>query len=180
LARLIARARALLCAWRYSGKTPAGCRRYRWRLGEKGLEDLGAVVEDAADVGGDEEAVDQGAAEDGVVDVVGDLGAVVLGDEAVFVAPEAVGAAELFVDEAVRGIPGGDFAFPGDGEAVEAEFVADVCAGTHDDGVGSGHLEFEEGWSEAFEVVGVGEEGEDFVDGAGEEDGAVDGEGFHS
>jgi hypothetical protein len=28
--------------------------------------------------------------------------------------------------------------------------------------------------------VGVGEEGEDFVDGAGEEDGAVDGEGFHS
>jgi hypothetical protein len=27
--------------------------------------------------------------------------------------------------------------------------------------------------------VSVGEEGEDFVDGAGEEDGAVDGEGFH-
>lgn len=28
-------------------------------------------------------------------------------------------------------------------------------------------------------MVGVGEEGEDFVDGAGEEDGAIDGEGFH-
>jgi hypothetical protein len=40
-------------------------------------------------------------------------------------------------------------------------------------------LEFEEGRSEAFEIVSVGEEGEDFVDGAGEEDGAVDGEGFH-
>ena len=140
---------------------------------------MGAVVEDAADVGGDEEAVDEGAAEDGVVDVVGDLGAVVFGDEAVFVAPEVVGAAELLVDEAVRWIPGGDFAFPGDGDAVEAEFVADVCAGAHDDGVGRDDLKFEEGRSEAFEVVGVGEEGEDLVDGAGEEDGAVDGEGFH-
>ena len=47
-------------------------------LGEEGLEDLGAVVEDAADVGGDEEAVDEGAAEDGVVDVVGNLGAAIL------------------------------------------------------------------------------------------------------
>ena len=102
-------------------------------LGEEGLEDLGAVVEDAADVGGDEEGIDDGAAEDGVVDVVGDLGAVVLGDEAVFVAPEAVGAAKLFVNEAMRRIPGGDFAFPGDGDAVEAEFVADAGAGMHGD-----------------------------------------------
>jgi hypothetical protein len=111
-------------------------------LFEEGLEDLGAVVEDAADVGGYEERVDEGAAEDGVVDVIGDLGAAVLGDEAVFVAPEAIGAAELFVDEAVRRFPGGDFAFPGDGEAVEAEFVADVRAGFHDDGGGSDNVEF--------------------------------------
>jgi len=47
-------------------------------LGEEGLEDLGAVVEDAADVGGDEEGIDERAAEDGVVNVVGDLGATVL------------------------------------------------------------------------------------------------------
>jgi hypothetical protein len=47
-------------------------------LREEGLEDLGAVVEDAADVGGDEEGIDERAAEDGVVDVVGDLGATVL------------------------------------------------------------------------------------------------------
>ena len=60
---------------------------------EEGLEDLGAVVEDAADVGGYEEGVDQRAAEDGVVDVVGDLGAVVLCDEAMLVAPEAIWAA---------------------------------------------------------------------------------------
>ena len=62
---------------------------------------------------------------------------------------------------------------------MEAEFVADVRAGLHHDGIGSDDLEFEEGGSEAFEVVGVGEEGENFVDGAGEEDRAVDGEGFH-
>ena len=148
-------------------------------LGEEGLEDLGAVVEDAADVRGYEEAIDERAAEDGVVDVIGDLGAVVLGHEAVFVAPEAVGAAELFVDEAVRRVPGSDFAFPRDGDAVEAQFVADVRAGFHHDGVGSDDAEFEECRSEAFEIVGIGEEGEDFVDGAGEEDGAVDGEGFH-
>jgi hypothetical protein len=42
------------------------------RLSEAGLEDLGAVVEDAADVGSYEEGVDEGAAEDGVVDVIGD------------------------------------------------------------------------------------------------------------
>jgi hypothetical protein len=147
--------------------------------GEEGLEDLGTVVEDAADVGGDEEAIDEGAAEDGVVDVVGDLGATVLRDEAVFVAPESIGTVELFVDEAVRRVPGGDFALPGDGDAVEAEFVANVRAGLHHDGVGSDDFKFEEGGSEALEVVGVGEEGKDFVDGAGEEDGAVDGEGFH-
>ena len=143
------------------------------------MEDLGTVVEDAADVGGDEERVDERAAEDGVVDVIGDLGAVILGDEAVFVAPEAIGAAELFVDEAVRRFPGSDFAFPGDGESVEAEFVLDARAGMHRDWRGSDDVEFQECRSEAFEVVGVGEEGEDFVDGAGEEDGAVDGEGFH-
>ena len=148
-------------------------------LGEEGLEDLGTVVEDAADVGGDEEAIDDGAAQDGVVDVIGDLGAAVLWDEAMFVAPEAVGAAELFVDEAVGRIPRGDFAFPGDGDSVEAKLVADARAGLHFDGIRSDDVEFEEGRSEALEIVGVGEEGEDFVDGAGEEDGAVDGEEFH-
>ena len=111
-------------------------------LFEEGLEDLGAVVEDAADVGGDEEGVDDAAAEDGVVNMIGDLGAAVLGDEPVFVAPEAIGAAELFVDEAVRGIPGGDFAFPGDGDAVEMEFVADVCSGLHLNWVGSDDAKF--------------------------------------
>ncbi len=143
------------------------------------MEDLGTVVEDAADVGGDEEGVDERAAEDGVVDVIGDLGAVILGDEAMFVAPEAVGAAKLFVDEAVRRFPGGDFAFPRDGESVEAKFVLDAGAGVHRDWGGSDDVEFQEGWSEALEIAGVGEEGEDVVDGAGEEDGAVDGEGFH-
>lgn len=82
------------------------------QLGEEGLEDLGAVVEDAANVGGYEDAVDEGSAEDGVIDVVGDLSAAVLGDEAVFVAPEAIWAAELLVDEAVGRVPSGDFAFP--------------------------------------------------------------------
>ena len=62
---------------------------------------------------------------------------------------------------------------------METEFVADVGAGLHFDWVGSDDAKFQEGWSEAFEVVGVGEEGEDFVDGVGEKDGAVDGEGFH-
>jgi hypothetical protein len=95
------------------------------------------------------------------------------------VAPEAIWAAELFVDETVGRFPSGDFAFPGDGETVEMEFVADVRAGFHDDGIGRCDLEFEKWGSEAFEIVGVGEEGEDFIDGAGEEDGAVDGEGFH-
>src|SRR5579863_3888941 len=61
-------------------------------LGEEGSEDFGAVVEDTADVGGYEEGVDERAAEDGVVDVIGDLGAAVFGDEAVFVAPKAIGA----------------------------------------------------------------------------------------
>ena len=42
-------------------------------------------------VGGYEEAVDQRAAEDGVVDVIGDFGAAIAFDEAVFVMPEAIG-----------------------------------------------------------------------------------------
>lgn len=148
-------------------------------LFEEGLEHLGAVVEDAADVGGDEERVDEGAAEDGVVDVVGDFGAIILCDEAMFVAPETIWAAELFVDETVRWFPGGDFALPGNWEAVEAEFVADAGAGMHGDGRGRDDVKFEEYGSEALEIAGVGEEGEDFGDGAGEEDGAVDGESFH-
>lgn len=59
------------------------------------------------------------------------------------------------------------------------EFVADVGAGFHDDGIRRCDLKFEEWRGEAFEIVSVGEEREDFVDGAGEEDGAVDGESFH-
>ena len=62
---------------------------------------------------------------------------------------------------------------------MEAEFVANARAGMHGDGRGRDDVKFEEGWSEAFEVAGVGEEGEDVVDGAGEEESAVDGEGFH-
>ena len=143
------------------------------------MKDFGAVVEDAADVGGYEEGVNQGAAEDSVVDVVGDLGAVILCDEAVFVAPEAIRAGELFVDEAMWRFPRGNFTLPRNRDAVEAEFVADVRGAVHRDWIGRDDPEFEEGRSEAFEVVGVGEEMEDFVEGAWEENVAIDGEGFH-
>ncbi len=51
---------------------------------------------------------------------------------------------------------------------MEAEFVADSCAGMHRDWGGSDYVEFQECGSEAFEIAGVGEEREDFVDGAGE------------
>lgn len=60
---------------------------------EELLEGGGAVVEDSADVGGDEETVDEGAAGNGVFDIVADERAAVFLLEGVFMMPATVGTA---------------------------------------------------------------------------------------
>ena len=131
-------------------------------LGEEFFECGGAVVEDTAEVGSDEEAVDEPAAGDGVLNFVADHGAAVVLFERVFVMPVAVRAAELIVGEGVRRVPAGDFALPADGDAVKLELVLNARTEGNDDGFGCEDMEVEKGRSELFEMFGRGEEWEDF------------------
>lgn len=120
------------------------------------------MIEDAAEVGSDKEAVDKRAARDGVFDFVADERAAVAFGEGVFVMPPAIGAAELVVGKKVRRIPAGDFAFPADGDAVERELVLNARTERNGDGLRREDAEIQEGRSELFEMFGGGEEWEDF------------------
>ncbi len=104
----------------------------------------GAVVENTGEVGGDEEAVDEGAAGDSVFDLVADEGAAVAFFERVFVVPVAVRAMELVIEEKVRRVPAGDFTFPADGNAVDFEFVLNARAESNEDGLGREDAKVEE------------------------------------
>jgi hypothetical protein len=85
--------------------------------------------------------------------------------EPVFMAPQSIRAAQLLVHEAMRRPPSGDFALPADGEAKQAELVADSSAAAHlnrerrDDG------EFEERRGEALEILRISEKLEGLLDG---------------
>ena len=131
-------------------------------LHEETFEGGGAEVDDAAEVGRDEEAVDKRAAGDCVFDFVVDKCAAIFLFEGMFVMPVAVGAAELVIGEKVGWIPAGDFAFPADRNAVKFEFVLDARAEGNGDWFRREDLEIEEGRSELFEMFSGGEEGEDF------------------
>ena len=147
------------------GQSPAGLGTAdveKLALGKEFLEGGGAVVEDAAEVRGDEEAVDEPAAGDGVFDFVADQGAAVTLFERVFVMPVTVRAAELVVGEEVGRIPAGDFAFPVDWDAVKFELVLNARTEGNDDGFGCEDMEVEERRGELFEMFGCGEEWEDF------------------
>lgn len=124
-----------------------------------------AVLEDALDVGADEELVDKCAAGDGVVHDVFAEGAAIAFGKAVFVNPLPVGAAELLVDEAVGRVPIADFGTPADGDAVEFDAVVDESAGAHFDFALGEDAKVDPGRRDGTEVAGVGEEGEDGVEG---------------
>lgn len=132
-----------------------------------------AELEDVFDIALDEELVDDWGEDPAfgfVDDRVGAEGgsAIVDWGEGVGVVPEGVGAFVLVVDEGVRRVPVLDGGFPSDGDVVDFESVVDDCPGLEVDGFGGEHFESEEGWGEFFEVEGVGEEGEDFIDRARE------------
>jgi len=142
-----------------------GLTRLKREHGEQGLL---SEREDAFETGADQEAFAERTAKVGVLDAVAAEGAGFDLFKGVFVAPEAVGAADLLVDEAERGVPRGDAGAPTDGQGVEAEAVVDQGALAHLDRQRGKDVEVEEGRGEAFEVGGVGEEGEDGVNRAGE------------
>jgi len=148
-------------------------------LGEESFESGIAVVEDAAEVGSDEEAVNQGTAGDGVFDFVADERAAVALFEGVFVMPVTVRSTELVVGEEVGRIPAGDFAFPPDGDAVKFELVLNTRTESDDDRPRREDTEVEEGRSELFQMFGGGEEGENPRKGMREPEFGVEGEEFH-
>jgi len=157
---VLSRTRITAVGQRPAGLGTAGVEKLA--LGEEFFEGGGTVVEDAAEVGSDEKAVDEPAAGDGVFDFVADQGAAVTLFERVFVMPVAVRAAELIVREGVRRVPAGDFALPADGNAVKFELVLNARAAGNDDGPRREDAEVQEGRSELFEMFGSGEEWEDF------------------
>ena len=137
------------------------------------------MVEDVAEAGSDEEAVDEPAAGDGVFDFVADQCAAVTLFECVFVMPVAVRAVELIVGEEVGRIPAGDFTFPSDGNAVKFELVLNARAAGNDDGPRREDAKVQEGRSELFEMFGRGKEWEDFCKGMREPEFGMECEEFH-
>ena len=137
----------------------------------------------------DEELVGEwaeGAEGEIVLDVVVEEGSAAVGFDGVAVTPEAEGAAELDVAEAVEPAEVFNERIPGDADGREgdgADGEAEACAGTGGDAVGAreGFVGWR-GWNEggvvdaralpggheAGEIGRVGEEGEDRLDGVGE------------
>ncbi len=114
-----------------------------------------------------DEAAD-GAEGECVADAIEHLRSVAVGDEAVGVVPEFVGAAEFDVGEGVGRVPVDDFSFPVDGDAVEFDAVTDLSA-FDDVGGGDGEdFETDPGRRDGFKILGVGEKFKDIVDGARE------------
>jgi hypothetical protein len=98
---------------------------------------------------------------EGVLDRVGHQGAVGRRHELVRVAPEAVGAPDLHVDEALRGIEGVDQGRPSERDPEEPQAVVDSRPAGHGDGPRRDDVEVEEVGGDGLEVPRVAEEGED-------------------
>jgi hypothetical protein len=139
---------------------------------------LRTIIEDGANVTIDEEFGDERAAGDGVADVIFAESAAVLLGEAVFVNPDAIRAAKLFVDEAIGRIPHGDFAAPADGNAVNFEAIVDFDA-LMDFAGWLEEMEVQPGRGDFLEVGGLGEEAENFGARVREEEAVVEFEEFH-
>ena len=126
-------------------------------------------------VRGDESAVDEvgewagvGGPAERVLDAVGDdRGVAAVGEcdrlEEVLVSPEAVGAADLGVDEPRGRVERLDERAPAHGQAAERDAVVDDRARAHGDGRGGDDPEVEPRRGELLEVLGGLEEGEDLI-----------------
>lgn len=134
---------------------------------------VGEHVAEAEFDGPGEEGVDEAAAGELEVDVVGEAGAGAGGGEFVAVDPAGEGAGDLFVDEEAVGFVVGVAGEPADGADAEFEFGAgvDAVAGAGEEADGG------KGRREEGEGVGAFVEGEDGFDGGVDECGL--GEGGH-
>lgn len=94
--------------------------------------------------------------------------------EAVAMVPAAIGSGELDVSEGGDGLEGFDECLPVEGDDEETELVVDEGSGVHGDGARSEDVEVEKGWGDSLEVFDIGEEGEDFFSGTGDEEGSVE------
>ncbi|MFM1943605.1 MAG: hypothetical protein RI897_2587 [Verrucomicrobiota bacterium] len=133
-------------------------------VGEERLYGGLPVVKNAEDVFLDEQAVDQAATEHGIGDLIPHAGLVSLGCKDMPMDPQPVGAAFLFVGEVVRWVPAGDFRLPAEGDAVNPEAIIDEGSGLHGDGGGGEDGKVQPGRGDGFEVFGVGEEAEGFLE----------------
>src|SRR5204863_3678435 len=85
----------------------------------------------------------------------------------VFMAPPAIGAADLLIDKPVRRLPGRDHRPPADRKAMQTQPVIDLGSRLNLDGRRSDDVEVQQGGSQRFELKGVAEEGEDVFATAG-------------
>jgi hypothetical protein len=135
-----------------------------------------AVVEDFVDGAADEESsrdFSQWAEGEFVLDVIVHLGSAGCVGEAVAMVPAAIRAGELDVSEGGDGVEGFDACAPVERDAEETELIVDEGSGVHEDGARGEDVEVKECGGDSLEVFGVGEEGEDFFSGPGNEEGSV-------
>ena len=143
-----------------------------------------SVLEDTLDIALHEDAMDEfasgeGGERDRVPYAVSDEGSAFALLEEMFMVPEGVRSADLFVHEAEGRFPCTDQGSPTDGEAVEAESVVDECAGMHLDGLRREDAEVQEIWRDTLEIRGVREEREHLLAGAWDPELGFKRVGFH-
>ena len=117
-----------------------------------------SVTEDALQIRSDEPIVDEAIEGNRISDVVADDCAAVLRLEGVLVDPETIGTANLFVDESMRRIPGGDAGAPPDRQTVESQPIVDQGVFAHFDREGGHGPEAEPRRRDGVEIRRIGEE----------------------
>src|ERR1700710_55339 len=84
--------------------------------------------------------------------------------------PSAIGAGDLDVGEGRYGVKGFNKGLPMKGNSEETQPVVDQGSHLHDDRTRREDVKEEESGRDAFQVPGIGEEGEDLFTGSGDEE----------
>jgi len=86
----------------------------------------------------------------------------------VLVDPQPVGTADLFIHEAMRRLPGRDFALPSNGKSTNPKTVIEEFPYPNLNGPGHDHLKIQPRWRNGVEIGWMGKECEHFLQRAGQ------------
>ena len=124
---------------------------------------FGPISENLLDVASNKKFMDQKVEEDGVLNPVAHQCSAVAFFEFVFVPPQPIRTAHLFVDKTLRRFPHRNLASPPQGDAAHAKSVINDGAGAHRDRRRCHGVKTEPWRRDCIKICGVGEKRENLV-----------------